>query len=799
MNRAFDLFFPVFTEDFNVNVLSEFVRSERVNKIYLWGGVKSRPATEKIEFLSVGSLSDSGLYLSMARQAEAPFVVCVNKELAALPSLDNMLRMCDSMDDDASMLYCDYNKIVGDDTVEAPTIDYQTGSLRNDFDFGAVVAIRTSALKKYQTMNLGDYKYAGFYQFRLALSRLGKLQHLCETLYTEQENDTRKSGEKQFDYVNPVQREVQIEMEKVCTEHLKRINGWLLPYKYEKIDLKKGKFPVEASVVIPVLNRAATIADAIGSLLSQKTDFKFNILVVDNHSTDGTGEIIDSFSDPRVVHLVPESRTLGIGGCWNYAVQNKLCGRFAVQLDSDDLYSDENTLQRIVDEFYKQQCAMLVGTYRICNFNLETLPPGVIDHKEWTEENGRNNALRINGLGAPRAFYTPVIRKVGFPNVSYGEDYAVGLQISRRYRVGRIYDVLYLCRRWDGNSDAALSHEKVNAHNYYKDSLRSQELVARQEYLKKMRPPTLSSLKRYFDKQLAQWPFAAEKYVALENVLTRRLDCGVTLQYNPARIVSAAAKVDSKAVGERPCFLCSTNRPSEQLNKRALGNVDILVNPYPILPFHFTLALEKHTRQEFLPMLGDMLLIAKRWEGMALFYNGPKCGASAPDHSHLQAVRGADVPLLGEQWQDRIAAGAYPLYASAGNMIHRVVTYLMPLFVVEAADCDAAMALVDRVIAAMPVKKGEYEPRMNVMAVYKRKKGYTLYLFPRAEHRPSCYYADGAEQCLVSPGFLDVAGFVVTVREGDYNSLNDEKIMRIFAEVGIDDDTAEKIENKIRG
>lgn len=799
MKAAFDLFFPVFTEDFDVNVLSEFIASERVNKIYLWSGGYSLPATEKVETLSVGSLSDSGLYLTMARLAEASFVVCVNKELATLPTLDNMLRMCDAMDDDASMLYCDYNKIVGDEIVEAPTIDYQIGSLRNDFDFGAVVAVRTSALKSYQTMNLGSYEYAGFYQLRLALSRLGKLQHLCETLYTEQENDTRKSGEKQFDYVNPAQREVQIEMEKVCTEHLKRINGWLLPYKYEKIDLKKGKFPVEASVIIPVLNRAATIADAIGSLLSQKTDFKFNILVVDNHSTDGTGEIIDSFADSRVVHLVPESRTLGIGGCWNYAVQSKLCGRFAVQLDSDDLYSDENTLQRIVDEFYKQQCVMLVGTYRICNFKLETLPPGIIDHKEWTEENGRNNALRINGLGAPRAFYTPVIRKVGFPNVSYGEDYAVGLQISRRYRVGRIYDVLYLCRRWEGNSDAALSHEKVNAHNFYKDSLRSQELVARQKYLKKMQPPTLPSLKRYFDKQLEQWPFAAEKYAALENVFTRRLECGITLQYNPARIVSAAAKVDSKAVGERPCFLCCANRPAEQLNKRALGGVDILVNPYPILPFHFTLALEKHTRQEFLPMLGDMLLLAKRWEGMTLFYNGPKCGASAPDHSHLQAVCSSDIPLLGEQWQDRIAAGAYPLYASAGNIIHRVVTYLMPLFVVEADDCDAAMALVNRVIAAMPVRKGEYEPRMNVMATYKRKKGYSVYIFPRAEHRPSCYYAGEAEQCLVSPGLLDVAGLVVTVRECDYNSLNDEKIMRIFAEVGIDDDAAEKIENKIRG
>ncbi|MCF0209436.1 MAG: glycosyltransferase family 2 protein, partial [Bacteroidaceae bacterium] len=299
--------------------------------------------------------------------------------------------------------------------------------------------------------------------------------------------------EKQFDYVNPANRDVQIEMEQVATEHLKKINGTVNTYVYRSPDFLKEQFPVEASIVIPVYNREKTIADAIKSALNQQTNFAYNIIVVDNYSTDATGKIIEELiaqqstaglpnaqKEAKLIRLVPDIKGLGIGGCWNEAINSELCGRFAVQLDSDDLYSSPKTLQKIVDEFYKQKCAMVVGSYRMCNFALETLPPGLIDHAEWTDDNGPNNALRINGLGAPRAFFTPIVRKLQFPNTSYGEDYAMGLAISRKYKIGRIYDELYLCRRWEGNSDAALSIEKVNANNYYKDKIRTIELMARQ-------------------------------------------------------------------------------------------------------------------------------------------------------------------------------------------------------------------------------------------------------------------------------------------------------------------------------
>jgi glycosyltransferase involved in cell wall biosynthesis len=307
------------------------------------------------------------------------------------------------------------------------------------------------------------------------------MAHVNEYLYTEGELDTRSSGERQFDYVDPRNRQIQIEMERVCTTHLKAVGAFVDYRTLQEVDTEEGDFPYEATVIIPVKNRARTIGDAIGSVLAQKTSFSFNLIVVDNHSTDGTGEIIDGMAtkDGRLLRLVPERDDLGIGGCWDLALRHAQCGRYAVQLDSDDLYSDEHTLQRIVDVFRKERCAMVVGSYRLCNFALETLPPGVIDHREWTEENGMNNALRINGLGAPRAFYTPVARSIGFPNVSYGEDYAVGIAVSRNYRIGRIYEPIYLCRRWEGNSDAALSPERVAAHNHYKDSLRTQELRAR--------------------------------------------------------------------------------------------------------------------------------------------------------------------------------------------------------------------------------------------------------------------------------------------------------------------------------
>jgi glycosyltransferase, group 2 family len=392
-------------------------------------------------------------------------------------ALERLLQI--AQDTNAGLVYADHYQVKGDELVKAPVIDYQKGSLRDDFDFGSVLFFDAAALKESVQRMTESYQHAGLYDLRLKLSQRYALVHANEYLYSEVEEDNRKSGEKQFDYVDPRNRDRQIEMEKACTQHLKEIGGYLEPH-FKDIDFNQGEFEVEASVIIPVRNREATIGAAIESVLKQQTKFKFNLIVIDNHSTDGTTEAIDAFkADGRVVHLVPERTDLGIGGCWNYGVNSAHCGKFAVQLDSDDLYKDEHTLQTIVDAFYEQKCAMVIGSYMMTDFDLNELPPGVIDHKEWTPDNGRNNALRINGLGAPRAFYTPVLRSIGLPNTSYGEDYAMGLNISRHYQIGRIYDVLYLCRRWGGNSDAALSIEKVNANNLYKDRIRTWELEAR--------------------------------------------------------------------------------------------------------------------------------------------------------------------------------------------------------------------------------------------------------------------------------------------------------------------------------
>ena len=328
-----------------------------------------------------------------------------------------------------------------------------------------------------------DYQFAALYALRLALSRQGTLLHLHEMLYTEKETDMRRSGEKQFDYVDPRNRAVQIEMERACTRHLEEI-GARIPSaagRHRKLDgvVEEVAEAVIASVIIPVYNRERTIMDAVKSALGQECSFPFNVIVVDNHSTDGTTALLNACRDTRLVHLIPEEHDLGIGGCWDKAIRSEWCGRYAVQLDSDDLYSSPATLQRIVNEMERKGAAMCIGAYRMVDFNLQTLPPGLIDHKEWTDENGPNNALRINGLGAPRAFRTSVVREIGFPNTSYGEDYAMGLRISREYPIARIYDELYLCRRWDGNSDAALSLEKQNRNNAYKDQLRTIELEAR--------------------------------------------------------------------------------------------------------------------------------------------------------------------------------------------------------------------------------------------------------------------------------------------------------------------------------
>lgn len=453
---------------------------EHVKSIYLLATEKNQEAVEGCELLPVTSLNASATLHAIADRSDADYTLLYTKYTTLEPgyfALERMVRIAD--DSQAGMAYADSYHVTDGKQEKAPVIDYQYGSLRDDFNFGSLLLFNAAAFREAASRMTTDFQFAGLYDLRLKLSQKASLVHINEYLYSEVENDNRKSGEKIFDYVDPKNRGVQIEMEAACTEHLKAIGGYLEP-RFEKIAFDEGNFEYEASVIIPVRNRVRTIADAIESVLKQQTNFKFNLIIIDNHSTDGTTEAIDRFAaDERVVHLIPERNDLGIGGCWNLGVHHPKCGKFAVQLDSDDVYKDEYTLQTMVNAFYEQNCGMVVGTYMMTDFHMNMIAPGIIDHKEWTPENGRNNALRINGLGAPRAFYTPLLRKVKVPNTSYGEDYALGLNISRRYQIGRVYDVVYLCRRWDDNSDASLSIEKMNANNLYKDRIRTWELQAR--------------------------------------------------------------------------------------------------------------------------------------------------------------------------------------------------------------------------------------------------------------------------------------------------------------------------------
>lgn len=422
---------------------------------------------------------------SIAASVKGDFLVLHTKDQPLKMGMFAQERMISVAEDTgADMVYADhYRTVLGPEgeilRKRHPLIACQKGALRDDFDFGSVLVFRTSSFKKAVSEMDVDYRWGALYDLRL---RMGNIVHINEFLYTEEETDLRKSGEKQFDYVDPKNREVQIEMEKICTAHLKRIGAWLKPeFKDVRFDDRGKDFPVTATVVIPLFNRIRTVKDAVESALGQVCDFPFNVIVVDNHSTDGTTPLLAQMAakDDRLVHIIPDRDDLGIGGCWNLAVHDERCGEFAVQLDSDDVYSGSDTLAKIVSAFHEQKCAMVVGTYQMTDFQMNPIPPGVIDHREWTEDNGRNNALRINGLGAPRAFWTPLLRTINLPNTSYGEDYALGLRISREYRIGRIYDVLYCCRRWEGNSDAALEIDKVNANNLYKDRIRTWELEAR--------------------------------------------------------------------------------------------------------------------------------------------------------------------------------------------------------------------------------------------------------------------------------------------------------------------------------
>ncbi|MBR1926370.1 MAG: glycosyltransferase family 2 protein [Bacteroidales bacterium] len=463
--RRIDCFIPYVSEEQAASTMANLKAENEVSGVFP---------------IDAASFSGTASLRTIASMATAPFVMIYTKttglSLGAY-SLERFLSVAE--DTSASMVYSDHIKEVSGERTFAPVIDYQLGSLRDDFDFGSVLIYRTSALKEAVGRMEEDYLYAGLYDLRLKVSRKGSLVHINEYLYYEVETDTRRSGEKVFDYVDPKNRDVQIEMEKVCTGHLKDIGGYLEP-EFEPVDLNVPGFGYEASVVIPCKNRVRTIGDAISSALGQKTSFKYNVIVVDDNSTDGTVEVIKSFlRDPKLIYIAQDKSYHAIGGNWNAAIHHPECGKFAIQLDSDDVYYDDTTVQRFVDAFYAQNRAMVVGTYRITDFGMNTSPPGIIDPREWTPENGRNTALRINGLGAPRGFFVPVLRKINFPVTKYGEDYAVGLRVSREYQIGRIYDVVYNCRRWDDNSDASLDIGKINANNLYKDKLRTWELQAR--------------------------------------------------------------------------------------------------------------------------------------------------------------------------------------------------------------------------------------------------------------------------------------------------------------------------------
>lgn len=480
MRQAIDCFIPYVDAAQAKATIDGLRESALVNNIYLLASDAAATAVEGCTLVHIDALNSSDTMLKIAEAAKAPYTLLYTKYnnlVMGYFALDRFVRLAG--DSKAGMMYADSYTVIEGKKSNAPVIDYQEGSLRDDFNFGSVLFFNTEVLKKAAAGIDVHYTAAGLYDLRLRLSRIAPIVHINEYLYSDVTVDNRKSGEKIFDYVDPKNRGVQIEMEKACTAHLKAVGGYLEP-KFDEIDFNKGDFEYEASVIIPVRNRIRTIRDAIRSVLSQKTDFPFNLIVIDNHSTDGTTEAIDEFKDdPRLVHIVPQRDDLGIGGCWNAGVQHPKCGKFAVQLDSDDVYSDENTLAKMVAAFYEQKCAMVVGTYMLTDIDKNPIPPGVIDHKEWTPENGRNNALRINGLGAPRAFYTPVLREIHVPNTSYGEDYALGLAFSRHFQIGRVYDVVYLCRRWEDNSDAALDIVKMNNNNLYKDRIRTWELQAR--------------------------------------------------------------------------------------------------------------------------------------------------------------------------------------------------------------------------------------------------------------------------------------------------------------------------------
>ena len=653
-----------------------------------------------------GTCSDAVRALS-ALAASGGYALVASSDSEIIATETSLARLLDfAADNEAAMAYAD--------RTGHPVTDWsEGGALRDDFDTGPLLAVSRRMLADAIADVPDGLRGAGLYALKLALSRRGRVVHLAEPVY-----DTREAGVSQFDYVDPRNRDSQREMEQIATSHLRAIGAWLPPARPDT-DISAGTFPVEASVVIPVRDRAATILDAVESALAQTADFPYNVIVVDNHSTDGTTKLLaaKAAEDPRLIHVIPPTGNHGIGGCWNIAVDRPECGRFAVQLDSDDLYAATDVLQRIVDTFRRERAAMVIGSYTLTDFSLQPVPPGVIDHREWTDANGPNNALRINGLGAPRAFFTPLARRLRFPDVSYGEDYSIALRISRTHRIARIFDSLYLCRRWHGNSDASLPQARVNANNIFKDSLRTAEIMERRSLA--LRTGLLLAT------EAPETPVPLTRHVSVAGT-------DMTLIHNPARMRSTAARTDAASVASRPCFLCAHNRPVGQLSL-AWHGYEVLVNPYPIFPGHLTIVSSIHEPQSIAGRLADMERLARELPGYTVFFNGARCGASAPDHMHFQAVPSRFVPL----WK---SLAGWPGDPASKEIDGEDVNVL----------CRAEG---DHVIRAV---------------------------FHRSRHRPSCYGEDGV---MLSPAALDLAGAVVLPRRSDFDTITPQLISSIFNEV----------------
>lgn len=818
IKKGLDCFVLYSDAESTLITLKQLKEESLVNRIYVLMRGEEECPFMGCDVMRIGDMNESATVRKVAAAVEAPYaLICFEpvKVKFGYQAIKRMVSVAESVAPAA--VYADRYVIKNGQRVASPTMDFYYGSVRDDFDFGPVCLFSSSTIKKYvEDCPAAEYKYAGWYDvhlFFLRRKRLESLFHIREYLYTEEAVDLRESGEKQFDYVDPRNREVQLEKEKIFTEHLKQIGAYIEPESIVEVSVEKHLFDKEATVIIPVRNRVKTIEDAVKSALMQRTSFEFNVMVVDNHSSDGTSDVVAKLAetDSRVLHIIPNRDDLGIGGCWALAFNDKRCGRFAVQLDSDDLYSSPDALQKIVDKFYEEHCGMVIGSYRMCNFQLETLPPGLIDHREWTAENGHNNALRVNGLGAPRAFYTPLLRKIGMPNTSYGEDYAVGLSFCRKYKIGRIYEELYLCRRWEGNSDAALSPEQVNKNNIYKDSIRTMEIVDRcrlNDYWQE--GIAIEQVCQLFDTQLKTWALAREHYEQLSSVVVETFatdECDVAVQFNPARIVSTSAKVDPETLKRRPCFLCEVNRPEEQSSLPMLKKYHLLLNPNPILPKHFTIPLRHHHDQQILDYYEDMMEMAVRLKDMLLFYNGPKCGASAPDHMHFQAGSRGVVPLE-RDWLERyqpVRSRVWPIseneYLEALQLedfadstgIFSLRDYLCPGFVVITRTPHANKVLFDKLYASLPVVEGHSEPMMNILAwvqssSYDGSQRIVSVIIPRSKHRPDCYFKEGTENMMVSPGALDMAGLLVVPREEDFQRMDADTAKAIIQECGISRD-----------